>query len=377
MLFNSGCKFVINGVNQERNFNKLCKDYDLSDISRKSYTHTSFVCKISKQKKIEKELKECGFEIIEKKEFGIFSFLKNLLTSYGLVAGFICGLIACIILSGFILKIDVVGLEKINQDEVYSILSNQNVTTFCKKKDISLSSLEKTLSKNIENISLVSAIIKGNTLVISIKEKVQNDEVDNLDNFQPLVSKFDGQITNIKLVQGTLKVNVGDMVKVGQILVEPYILDSSNNKRAVKPIAEIEARVWQTFKTEHKESKIVSRRTGKEQVVENLIFMGLNLTNFHNECDFPSYELKIDTICISNNNILPIYRQKITYYEMETILIEEKFEENKEKIFEEIKQKALLYLDKCDIIKNEYFNVNKINGQYVVEYVVEIIKRID
>ena len=51
MLFNSGCKFVINGVNQERNFNKLCKDYDLSDISRKSYTHTSFVCKISKQKK--------------------------------------------------------------------------------------------------------------------------------------------------------------------------------------------------------------------------------------------------------------------------------------------------------------------------------------
>ena len=270
-----------------------------------------------------------------------------------------------------------VGLEKINQEEVYSILSNQNVTTFCKKKDISLSSLEKTLSKNIENISLVSAIIKGNTLVISIKEKVQNDEVDNLDNFQPLVSKFDGQITNIKLVQGTLKVNVGDMVKVGQILVEPYILDSSNNKRAVKPIAEIEARVWQTFKTEHKESKIVSRRTGKEQVVENLIFMGLNLTNFHNECDFPSYELKIDTICISNNNILPIYRQKITYYEMETILIEEKFEENKEKIFEEIKQKALLYLDKCDIIKNEYFNVNKINGQYVVEYVVEIIKRID
>lgn len=377
MFFKSGCRFNVNGVNQERNFSKLCEDFELYDISRKSYTQTSFTCKLSKQKKVENKLKAYGFEILEKKEFGILSFFKHLLTSYGLIAGFFCGLIACLFLSGFVLKIDVVGLEKISQEEVYSALSNQNVSTFCKKNDISLASIEKTLSKEIENISLVSAIIKGNTLVISIKEKVQNDEFDNLDNFQPLISKFDGQITSIKLIQGTLKVNVGDMVKKGQVLVEPYILDSSNNSRPVKPIAEIEARVWQTFKSVHKESKIVTRRTGREQIVENILFMNLNLTNFENDCEFSSYEVKIDKICISQNNILPIYKQKIIYYEMETVLVEEKFEENKEKILQETKQKALLYLEECDIIKNEYFNVNLINGEHVVEYVVEIIKRID
>lgn len=373
----SGCRFLVNGVNQERNFNKLCDKYNLFDIVRKSYTQTSFACKLSKQKKVESELSNCGFEIVEKKEYGILTFFKNIFLSYGLIAGFVCGLIACVILSGYVLKIDIKGLDKISESQVTTILSNENINIFCKKDEIDITSLEKSLSKSIDNISLVSAIIKGNTLVISIKEKVQNDEVENLDNFKPLLSKFDGQITSIKLVQGTLKVKVGDMVKTGQVLVEPYITDSSNNVRAVKPMAEIEARVWYSFKTEHADSKIECRRTGNTQKVENLLFLGLNLTSTKNECKYASFEVEVKTICISNNNILPIYKQCITYYEMETIVIEEKFEENKEKIFENTKQKALLYLNKYDIIENEHFNVSEVNGNHFIEYVIEVVKRID
>lgn len=376
-FFKSGCKFEIVGVNQEKTFNEISEKYKLYDIERISHTHTFFSCKITKSASLNKELLERGFEVKSKNEFGILKFFKYILLSYGLICGFFCGLILYMVMSNFVLNIEILGLESITKNEIYSILKQQNISRFSMKKNINVNVLSQTLLKKNSNLSLASVIIKGNTLVVNLKEKVVNEEVENLEEFQPLKSKFNGQITSIKLIQGTLKVSVGDIVMQGQVLVEPYITDSSNNQRPVNPLAEIEAKVWYTFKTEHVESRLENVRTGRKQQFTKLTFLNLSLNNVEQLCKFDSYELEVESKCISVNNLLPIYRHIYTYYEMKTKVVEEPYEENKEKIFENTRKKSLLYLNKCDIINKEYFNESENDGKHIVEYVVEVIKRID
>ena len=159
-----------------------------------------------------------------------------------------------------------------------------------KKSDIDTSKFEKDLSSNLKNVSLVSIIIKGNTLVVSIKEKVQNSEYENKDNFAPIVSDFDGILTKVQLVQGTLNKKVGDIIKKGDVLVFPYIVDASGNQRQVEPKAEIYAKVYITQKASFYDVEMIAKRTGKSMIKTDIFAFGLKIFSDHKECEFALYE---------------------------------------------------------------------------------------
>ena len=161
----------------------------------------------------------------------------------------------------------------------------------------------------------------------------------------------------------------------------PFILksiDSSGEKRAVKALAEINARVWYVGKQTHFVKRLESIKTGNVERYINLTFLGLNLTNnLKKEPKFANYETIMNTTCISPLNILPIYRHEILYYETKQILVEESFDAVKENILQKAKEMALNLVEECDIIKKEFSNINTENEITYVEYVIEVEKRID
>lgn len=370
------CQFKIKGFNQERNLNKLCQNAKILEFQRKEYGISTLTCSIFEEKKVEKMLVSLNFEILEKKHFGLLYSLKKLVLSYGIVLGVIIGLFTCFFSQHYVLKFEINGLETITKSQVVEILNQENINIFTPKRNIKTKEISKKISHKLENVSLASVILKGNTLVVSIKEKVVNDEYENLGNFEAIVASDDAIITNIELIQGTVNVKVGDTVKKGQVLVEPYIIDSSGQQRKVRPQAKIEARVFKTFKTQHYESKLENVRTGNSVICSEISVFGLKL--FSNSGNtFENYEVEEKKICISKNNILPIYKTTYVFYELKPQIIEQPFEECKEKIFADTRQKALQYFQDCDIIEDEHFNITKKDAKIEIEYVVEVTKRID
>lgn len=373
-----GVKFFLKGVNQERAFTTLSQITNIYGIKRTSETTVEFCVNIKEEKIVTNKINELCLTIENKKRFGIINQLLLTLKRFGVLIAIFVGIITQIVFSHFVFNVQIFGNEKISNTELTNVLEKNKYLGMIYKGNINTKQVEKAILKEFDSISLVSAIIKGNTLIISIKEKVINDEYENVDTFSPLVSQYDGLITEIKLISGTLKVKVGQIVQYGDVLVEPFMIDSSGEKRAVEAQAEINARVWYVGKQTHFAKRYETVRTGKVERYVNLTFLGLNLTNnLKKDPSFDNYETIVNTTCISLFNILPIYRQEILYYETKQILIEESFESVGENILQKAKEMALNLVSECDIIKKEFFNVNTENEITYIEYVIEVEKRID
>lgn len=373
-----GIKLCVKGVNQERNFNSLIKDVEIYNLKRTSHTNAEFCVKFKNYKNLTKNLKKHNFEVINQKKYGFIGVFSDFLKRWGIIFALCFFAVGFIVFSNFVFSTQIIGLEKIEYSNIKSVLQQNNYVGLILKDSINTKQVENIIMDNFDNISLVSVMIKGNTLVVSIKEKVINDEYENKDNFKPLLSKYSGLITDINLIQGTLKVQVGDIVKVGDVLVEAFIYDSSHQKQSIEPKAEITAKVWYVGKENHFSVRLETVRTGNVKTISYLTFMGLFLSTPPSQTDlFANYESITSVSCISNNNILPIYRHLIVYYETEKVQIEEDFESVKENILQKAKQKALQLVEEYDIISKEYFNMSTVSNVTFVEYVIEVTKRID
>ena len=274
-------------------------------------------------------------------------------------------------------KTQIIGLENITKEQVINILNDNGVKGLVNKNKIDCSYLEKKISNNLNNVSLVSIIVKGNTLVVSIKEKVKNDEFENLDSFQSIKSDYDGVITDIKLVSGTMNVKVGDVVRKGDELVLPYIFDSSGQKRSVEAKAEIYAKVYLKEQESFYDMQIITQRTGKSINMINLYSLGVKIFSNQKQIElFENYETEKSVKKISLNNILPVYKETITFFETQTIQVKNDFEQKKLEILTNLKQKTLKKVAEYDIIENERQNIFSTAGKNTVEYVLEIKKRI-
>ncbi len=371
--FFGGIKLKIKGVNQERNFSDLANKYPLFKIKRFSQTEAQFSVYLKNEKAILKNLNKYGFHVESIKRFGLLYRLKKFAMSWGIISALFFGLVFFILNSFFIFQINIIGEERLTSAQIENCLFESGLKKYALKSNVNTKDLEKELIKKLDDLSLVSIIIKGNTLIVSVKEKILNEEYENSGKFTPLEAKFSGEITKITLIQGTLKVKVGDIVHAGEILVEPFIIDLSGNKRGVKAEAEISARVWLCAKEEHYNSRIETVRTGKQIRFINLKFLGLNLTNTHvKDAPFKSFETVTKTTCISYFNFLPIYREEILFFETKIEIIEQPFLEHKEQIIEKAKQKSLELKNDDDILLREFHNETMLAGKIIVEYVVEV-----
>lgn len=374
-MFRSGYRYKYRGVNQEKVFNSLSRKFDIDTLCRDSKTSGSFCVGLAKNKSFEKALNNYNIQIVDKKGFGLLYFVLCLLRRYGVLAATAIGIICMIFLSNFVFNIKIVGTTNVSQEVIAQVLYANGLSRFENKNNINTDTLEKVLSQTLEDVSLVSIITKGNTLVVSVKDKVQN-EYENKDNFVAITSEYDGVITSISLVQGTLAKKVGDVIKKGEVLVHPYIVDSSGNQRAVQPKAEIFAKVFLSEKDVFYDVELVTQRTGECQIKQEITLCGLQIFVQNLECSFSQYEAETTKTPITFGNILPLYLEKTVYYETQTFMQNNDFEQKKSQIFEQLGEKVLKNVAECDIIVNERQNITSNAGKNTLEYVLELDKRI-
>lgn len=365
MKWNNVSKFYISGLNQEKLLNELSKSVKLCEIDRKSKSETCFTCSYFDRKKVEKLLKGKNIKVQKVQHEGLFYYLCKMFTTYGLIAAFALFAVLYSVQSAFVVQYQVLGVDKLSQSEVVGFVKS-NFSN--KKSRLNTKDVEVALLGHFKEISFVSCMIKGQTLVVSVKEKLLPEEM--YGNFAPLVAQKDAKITQISLISGTLKVKVGDIVQKGDVLVEPYTIDTSGQIKKVEAKAEILAEVYNEASVNHFEKLIEVKRTGRVAMQNTITLFGLSIYTFKEQHDFKMYEVEKEDVNLAKNLFLPFKMQKTYIYETKENVIESKFEDVKEQFVEKAKQKVLENLQNCDNIKEEFYTTRQANGVTIVNYCI-------
>ncbi len=371
-MFKNRTTIKVSGLNQERALNNISKKVKIFKFKREDEKHSQFEVEFKHTKQVKKLIEEQGLEIVSISHSGYFYKLKKAFLRYGIIAGIIISIIFYIVQFNLILKIDVRGGESVECQEIKNFVKENMNSNF--KSSISTENLEIMIKNNFDYVSSVSVAIIGQSLLINLNPAVLPEEME--DDFQPLVSGYDGMITKINLIQGTLNVNEGDIVQKGDILVLPYTTDAEGKLYQVQPKAEIYADVWLTASSSHYDYKIVSLRTGNFVTDIEVLLGDLVIYTNNHDLIFEEYEVESHSKPLTKNLLLPLTLRKTIYFEIETEEIISNFDVEKPRIIEEARQKALIFLEENDIIIQESYFINEGAGCHIVNYTITINKNI-
>ncbi len=371
-MFKNRTIIKIKGLNQERALNNITRQVKIYNYKREEHSLSQFEVDFKDRTKIKKLITEQGLELLSITHKGLIYYLKNIFLRYGIVAGIILTLAFYILQYNFVYKVEVWGVSKEESQEV-KIFVEDNMTSNMKSR-ISTNDLEILVRSNFDFVSSVSIAIVGQSLIVNLNQSVLPEEIEG--NYQPIVSKYDGLITKINLIQGTLNVNEGDIVQKGDILVLPYTTDSDGTVYEVNPKAEIIADVWLSTSITHYDYRVEKIRTGKSTTKVEVLLNNLLIYDNNVDIAYKNYEIECYTEELTKNLILPFKIKKTIFYEIEIIEIAQPFEDVKDAIIEEARQKTLIFLEENDIILNEGYTLDEGGGCHIINYTITLSKNI-
>lgn len=364
-------RFQLKGLNQERAFNNLAKHVKIYKINKQENLST-FEVDSKDEGRVKELLSSGGFDVVLLGRRGFKKFIKKIFSSYGIMLGIVLGIAFYLLQYNFVLRVDVQGNQTLSsseiEDYVGGLLGNRL------KSQVDSKAIEEGIKKEFPLASSVSVALIGQTLVININEGVIPPEMG--DEFSPIISEYDALVTDVELIQGTLNVKVGDVVQKGDILVYPYIIDADGEKRGVQPRANIEADLWIRQEYCHKDYVVKTQRTGRSYDKTRVLLWNVEIYSYDGGMNFGGWEEEKSVVSLSQNNLLPLFLERTTIYELEEIEINKPFEENKEEILELARQNVLIFLEKNEIIKEEKYFVKGGGGCYFIDYIITVSKNI-
>lgn len=272
--------------------------------------------------------------------------------------------------SNIVVKVEVYGCERVSKSQVIKVLEDNNIKMHKFKSSYNLSIIESLLKQNIDKVSLASAVIKGNTIIINIDEKIDNDEY--IYDYKPLQAPYDCIVKQVVLKSGTLVVEEGQTVKKGEVLVEPYINYKDGTRLSVEAKADVQVYIEISNTIEYLENHMEYVRTGKRVTKEELSIYKLNLGGKKISIPFKKYQMEQYSYYPFKNFIMPLLKTKTIYYELIEKQTYVPFENVKQNIIEQ--NKKMLYNTISSQEKDNLESFTTINYQDNIYYVTTYLK---
>ncbi len=157
---------------------------------------------------------------------GVMSPFANLVRYSSVVIGFILFVILSSFLGNSILQIDYIGSGKSVANQTAHLLEEYGVKKYDNFSKLDFVDLQTYILENSPNLSFVTCKKSGNRLIIDSRLiKVENPSISH--GGKDIISDVDGVITKISVLRGTSLFNVGDTVKVGDVLIGGYAIGSN------------------------------------------------------------------------------------------------------------------------------------------------------
>lgn len=382
-MYYSGYLIVsVEGFFIER-FLNICRNQKIAieELEKKNSTYLIFKILKSDFKKIKSVAKntKCKIRIIKKLgiPFLINRYRKRKVFAVALVV------IAIFIftITRFIWNIEIKGIENIEQEEMIELLEEYGIKCGTLKSKINKERIGNLIRLNRSDISWIGISIKGTNACITIEEAIEKPEIIDRNEICNIVADESGVISKIIVQNGTARVNVGDEVKNGDLLVEGVMEGVNTGVRKVHAEGDIFAKIL--YEKEKKEWFVqnVKNKTGNIEEKNEICINNFKIILNKGVSKFQNYDT------ITSNKKLKIFSdfylpitinkvQNVEYINEKKIYTEE---ELKNKILTELEMELesefeISKYDENNIIRNVYTDADE--DGLTVKLVYEVQKAI-
>ena len=337
-------------------FMNLATSKKIVIISSKIEKSTVLNCKVYKKDidKIKEIVEKVGCLLSIKKEDGVPYVLKKYRKRKVFAITSLVIAIFIFINSLFIWNVDLVvegngDTNKINKDEIYTFLEENDIEKGILKKDVNKKEDEviNKIRLKFENINWIGFKIKGTNLIVTVQEGILKEDNQDVCDYEKsgdgnIYASKDGKISKLTVLSGTARKGVGDDVKKGDLIVEGVMEGTYTGIRNVEAKAEIfiEKKIVyieeSLFEIEEKEK--TGNIENKVEIYINNFKINFNKTllNFENYDTirenkivklFSNYYLPIEIVLLKNEE-WKLVKRKYETNELTEILfsrIEERF----------------------------------------------------
>lgn len=317
-------------------------------------------------KRLRPLLKKTGCKVrILKKKGALFVLLEGRRRK-GLLAGIALFFLLPYLLSLFVWQIDIQGNTAVSTAEISAILENSGARRGVLKSKIDLSDLERKLLLELKELQWAGIGLDGVRLDIQVVERLV--EPSSPEAVTGLVAAKDGLVVDLLVLAGEARVEVGDTVQKGQVLIAGKITHREELNDAVvekeldvQPKGKVTALVWYEGYAEAPLYKVLKTKTGRCSRFFSLRIKGEEHPLWGiRESPYRNYELeKIKRSLVWRNLYLPVELLNNNYWEYEVEIQPVSSREALQQAKSEALQKVNAQLSKEAVIKkrtaDEYY----------------------
>lgn len=162
---------------------------------------------------------KCLCEVTKIGEEGALHFLGQFRSRYGLLAGLALSLLAVLVLSRFVLVIDITGNTAVPDGVILSELRESGLAPGVYGPSLDERSIANRALMELEELSFLSVNLRGIRAEVVVRESDPAPEVEPTGVASDLIAEKSGVILDLHALAGQPLVGEGDTVEAGDVLV--------------------------------------------------------------------------------------------------------------------------------------------------------------
>ncbi len=197
---------------------------------------------------------------------GFIGFLSKLKKSAIALIFVVAFLVACYLLDGYILGVDVYGVSGDRLAKVYRIVSDCGIKSGKINVGVDTAYIRRSVFQSFNDCDFVTVKKSGNRLIIDIICNTESPKP--IENCDKVLAKRSGKITSLKVYSGTAVKSVGDYCNTSEVLAEGYYLDKSGQRK------EINCLIGYTLECVYENEYVIDSKVTTDELIAKALFDG-------------------------------------------------------------------------------------------------------
>lgn len=325
----------IEGLNLEKFINyAIARGVYLWDIVRIDYTTLQAKVGLGGYKELRHIVKRAGCKVKISAKIGYPFFMHKFRGRKMFMVGFLVALLVIVMSTSFVWNIEIYGNDTLSMQELMKNLHQLGLYPGVFKYKLDIEEIENNMMIELENLAWIGVRIQGTKAIVEIVENTDIPLKLPLDIPCDIVARKKGVVEKIIAKNGDARVEKGDIVKEGEILITGEIRREGIDTRYVHALGEVYAKTYYEGNDEMNLINIKKIKTGNK-IVRRVIKIG------NSQIILSGAEIPYNHVIIEKKNkSLPTWRNIKVPVE---IIIEEYYEavEKKEMLDKTMVKKAL------------------------------------
>lgn len=285
----------IEGTNIDRQFDKMIKSgITAKDIKRPDKKCIEFCLRASQLKQgIDFFASEC-YNVLTINNAPVCTFVQFLKKHFVFALCIVALVSSLFVLQGYVWNIKISG--DMDAKVVQRVLYDCGFSVGTAKNKIVLDKAENMVCNKLPQAKYAIVSIKGSTLFVEVYKKQQPQDIVDFNDVKNLYASCDGFVSRMVVISGTPRIEVGQRVEKGQLLIEGVRTNPDGTTVPVRAVGQVFADVNYVGSAKFNQYKTTYKKTGKNKKVFGLSLFGFSTNANENIFSNQTKEKTITTL---------------------------------------------------------------------------------